>query len=99
MALLDGLIVAATVIAWSAIIDRLCCYVPALDRFFEPSAVRLVENGQILLRNMRAQLVTRAELMEQLRLKGIDSVADVKLACLESNGEISIIPFEPERAG
>lgn len=98
-ALLDGLIVAGTVIGWSAIIDRLCYYVPALDRFFEPAAVRLVEDGRILLGNMRTQLVTRSELMEQLRLKGIDSVADVKLACLESSGEISVIPLGSGRPG
>lgn len=94
-ALLDGLIVAAVVIGWSGIIDRLCYFVPAINRLFEPAPVRLVEDGQILLRNMRAQYVTRGELMEQVRLHGLLSVGDVKLACLEANGEISVIPREP----
>lgn len=93
-ALTDGLVVAATVIGWAALIDWICYHVPALDRVFEPAAVRLVEDGKLHMRNMRAQLVTRAELLEQLRLHGIESIADVRLACLEANGEISVIPFE-----
>lgn len=89
--LFDGLIVAATVIAWSALIDRLCYFFPAVGRILEPSTVCLVENGRLLLRNMRDQLVTRAELMEQLRLQGVDSLAKVARACIEPNGEISVI--------
>jgi uncharacterized membrane protein YcaP (DUF421 family) len=63
-----------------------------LSRLAEPPPVCLVENGQLLLRNLRREYVTRAELMEQLRLHGIDSLREVKLAYLEANGEISVIP-------
>lgn len=89
--LLDGTVVAATVVFWSALLDRLCYFVPAMARLVEPSPVRLVENGRLLLRNMRREYVTRDELMEQLRLNGIASLQEVQAAFLEANGEISVI--------
>lgn len=89
--LLDGTMVAATVVFWSALLDRLSYFIPAFSRLVEPQPVRLVENGQILLYNLRREYVTRAELMEQLRLNGIGSLQEVQAAFLEANGEISVI--------
>lgn len=89
--LLDGTVVAATVVFWSVALDRASYFIPALGRLVEPPPVCLVENGRILLRNLRREYVTRDELMEQLRLNGIASLQEVKIAFLESNGEISVI--------
>jgi len=40
---------------------------------------------------MRAELVTTEELMAQLREKGIEDYAQVKRACMEADGMISVI--------
>jgi uncharacterized membrane protein YcaP (DUF421 family) len=50
-----------------------------------------VENGRLLRRNMRSELVTVEELMAQLREKGIENAADVRAAFIESDGHISVI--------
>lgn len=89
--LFDGLVVAATVIGWSSLIDRLCYFVPAVGRLMEPSPICLVDDGRILKRNMRKQFVTRDELMEELRQNGVESLSDVKRVYLESDGEVSVI--------
>lgn len=40
---------------------------------------------------MRAEFVTKEELMAQLREKGVEDCAQVKQACMEADGMISVI--------
>jgi len=42
-------------------------------------------------RNMRQEFITEEELKGQLRQQGISELAEVKEACLEANGELSVI--------
>ncbi len=55
------------------------------------SSLILIENGRMLRKNMRAELVTAEELMAQLRENGIEDCAQVKRACMEADGMISVI--------
>lgn len=60
---------------------------PVLDG--EP--IVLVENGNVLQKNMRRERLTMEDLAEQARRSSIDSLENVKWAVLETNGEISFI--------
>jgi uncharacterized membrane protein YcaP (DUF421 family) len=60
----------------------------------EGEPVVLVENGRPIERNLRRERVTLPELAAQARLHELESLADVRLAVLETNGDISIIPAE-----
>lgn len=51
----------------------------------------IIENGRILEHELFKNRLTIAELNEELRLKNIN-IADVYLAIIENNGQISIIP-------
>jgi uncharacterized membrane protein YcaP (DUF421 family) len=51
----------------------------------------LVRDGRILGRNLRAELMTKADLLEQLREQGIDDVKQVKACRLEGDGRMSVI--------
>ncbi|HZR55189.1 MAG TPA: YetF domain-containing protein [Streptosporangiaceae bacterium] len=51
----------------------------------------LVENGQLIDRNMRRERLTLDDLAEKARLSEIASIADIKWAVLETNGGISFI--------
>jgi uncharacterized membrane protein YcaP (DUF421 family) len=51
----------------------------------------LVENGRLIDRNMRRERLTLDDLAEKARLSEIASIADIKWAVLETNGEISFI--------
>ena len=43
---------------------------------------------------MRKELITEEELRSQMRLQGITDLKEVKRACLEPTGDISIIKTE-----
>ncbi|MDX3895988.1 DUF421 domain-containing protein [Pusillimonas sp.] len=87
----DGIIVVATIVVWSVVLDRAAYYSPFVHRLLEPDRVCLIRDGRIIRSGLRSEHIGRGELMEQLRLKGIESVADVKRAYLEANGEFSVI--------
>ncbi|MGH8811859.1 MAG: DUF421 domain-containing protein, partial [Advenella sp.] len=79
----DGLIVAAGIVLWSFLVDRLGYFFPAVSRVLSPDQLLLVKDGILQLKNMRREYVTRAELLEQLRIHGIDELMHVKRAFLE----------------
>ncbi len=87
----DGLLVAAGIVLWSFLVDRLGYFFPVVDRVLSPDRLLLVKDGILQLKNMRREYVTRAELLEQLRINGVDELVQVKRAFLEANGEISVI--------
>jgi len=97
----DGIVLVATIICWSYALEWAGHRFPAIQRFISPPALPLVRDGRMLRRNMRQELLTEDDLMSQLRLQGVDDLACVKLACMESDGEVSVItrePPEPEKA-
>lgn len=53
----------------------------------------IVENGKIHQREMKKNRFTVDELMEELRMKGITDISTVKYAILETNGQISVLPY------
>ena len=87
----DGIIVVTTIVGWSFLLDRLTYRFPALRRFLEPQRICLIRDGRIIVSGLKSEHISRGELMEQLRLKGVGNLAKVKRAYLESTGEFSII--------
>ena len=87
----DGIVLIATLVAWNVAIDRLAYAWPWLGRLLEPPAVLLVRNGVIQQANLRRERMTHAELMGKLRSRGVDKLAQVKRARMETDGEISVI--------
>lgn len=93
---IDGIFVVATIVLWTVVVDRISFHVPAIDRLLEPKRICLVRNGKIERSGMRSEHITRSELMELLRLKGIGSLSTVKRAYLESTGEFSVITVDED---
>jgi uncharacterized membrane protein YcaP (DUF421 family) len=60
---------------------------PILDG--EP--IVLIEDGELIEPNLRRQRLTREEIGAEARLEGINSLADVRWAILETNGQISFV--------
>jgi uncharacterized membrane protein YcaP (DUF421 family) len=52
----------------------------------------LVMNGRLLEGNLKRQRMTRSELEAEVRLQQAESIEDVKLAVLETAGNVSVIP-------
>jgi uncharacterized membrane protein YcaP (DUF421 family) len=95
---LAGGVIAAVVILVSArIFDLLVQRFPRLRRAVVGEPRVLISHGDVWRRALREEEVSMDELNEALREHGLEHTRDVKLAILEVDGSISIIP-EPEAA-
>lgn len=56
----------------------------------KPSIV--IRNGKLVLSELKNQVFTVNDLMEELRMKGYFNIEDVEYAILETNGQVSVIP-------
>lgn len=87
----EALIVVGTIFFWNHVIDWLNYRVPALQGILEPPPLPLIENGRLLRRNMRHELITMDELKAHLREHGVTEPTQVERAVMESDGEVSVI--------
>jgi uncharacterized membrane protein YcaP (DUF421 family) len=87
----EGVLLVLTIVFWDFAIDWLGYRVKALAWLTRPPPLPLVEDGRMLIRNMRREMITKEELLSQIREQGLDDVDEVKKAYLEGNGEISVI--------
>jgi uncharacterized membrane protein YcaP (DUF421 family) len=87
----EGVLLVLTIVFWDFAIDWLGYRFKALAWLTRPPPLPLVEDGQMLLRNMRREMITKDELLSQIRAQGLDGIENVKRAYLEGNGEISVI--------
>jgi uncharacterized membrane protein YcaP (DUF421 family) len=62
-------------------------------RLIEGTPTVLVEDGQLIEPHLRRESIERDEVEMVVREHGIDSLDDVKLAVLETDGSISIVPM------
>ncbi len=53
----------------------------------------LIQNGRIIEKNLRAEAITEEELLTSLRRQGIESVSEVRSACLETDGDLTVERF------
>lgn len=90
----DGLVMIATLMAWDYLVNLLSYRVRFIERLISARPVQIVRDGRLLPRNMRREYVTEAELMSFLRREGLDDLAAVKSAFVESEGRISVVPVK-----
>lgn len=64
---------------------------PYFHRLFTPPPTLLVKEGKVEWRNLRREGVDRGELEMAVREHGVETIEEVKLAMLESDGSISIV--------
>lgn len=80
-----------TLLALSFGLNRLTARSRKARRLLEGSPTLLVHDGRILAEPMRKESVSRNDLLTALREQGIASVAEVRYAVLELDGQISVI--------
>jgi uncharacterized membrane protein YcaP (DUF421 family) len=90
----EGAVLIATIFFWNYFLDWLGFRFPWAHRLLHGTPMLLVSEGRILWKNLHRQLLTRADLMEQLREQGVEDVAEVKRAFLEADGRMSVIRHE-----
>ena len=90
----EGAILVSTIIGWNWLLDFLSFHVPLIRRFANAERLLLVQRGVLQRRNLRREFITLEELQGKLREQGIEKLAEVKSAWLESDGQISVIRMQ-----
>lgn len=88
----DAMISATVLISWDRIMNALAYYVKPLRHFLRHDPMPVVEDGVVVKRSARKELLTEGDIMEKLREQGIESLSQVRKAYVEADGRISVIP-------
>lgn len=96
-----GLVSAATLLVANVAVSRLRIAWPTFGRLVEGTPTLLVHDGRFVTDNLRREGIQRDEVESILREHGVAEVGDVRVAYLEPDGAISVIPRTSEviRAG
>jgi uncharacterized membrane protein YcaP (DUF421 family) len=92
--LVGGLVSALTLLLMNLLFTALLDRYPWLEKRVIGEPAVLVSDGHPRSDCMRREGVTRDELMAALREHGVTDLRDVRLAVLEIDGEISVVPRE-----
>jgi uncharacterized membrane protein YcaP (DUF421 family) len=92
--LLGGLAAAAVLFAMNFLLKKLMFRFKGFGSFVQEKPEILIHDGQLDFKALNKLSITHEELQEAMREHGVEHFADVKLAMLEIDGNISIISGE-----
>jgi len=95
--LVHGFAVITTVVALNRGINWLMVRNEAIEQIVEGVPASLVQDGKLVLSNLRRHGLSQEELFEFLRAHGVENLGTVREAYFEQNGQISIFPYKTER--
>jgi uncharacterized membrane protein YcaP (DUF421 family) len=72
---------------------------PRLRRLLAGTAVVLVHDGQFVPAHLRQVRLTEDDVRAAIRRRGFDSLNAVRLAIIEPNGEIGVVPVRGVERG
>jgi len=75
------------------LLARLAFLSEAFGKLVKGAAEEVVRNGKPIGDTMRANKISESDLFEEIRLNGkVEDLHDVRIATMERNGQISVIP-------
>jgi uncharacterized membrane protein YcaP (DUF421 family) len=84
--------VLATIALLTVALSYVSFKIPKLRPVLDGEPLVLVQDGEVIERNLRRERITIDELLAEARQQQIGSLQQVRFAVLETNGKISIIP-------
>jgi uncharacterized membrane protein YcaP (DUF421 family) len=87
----EGVVLVCTIMFWNFAIDWASYHSPSLRRILQPQPLILVKNGRMNRHNMRKELITKEDLLSELREQGVDDLSLVKEARIEEDGHFSVV--------
>ena len=93
-----GIIGAVGLLAINWLVARVLFRSPRLTRMFEGSATILVREGQVDIKALKRETLTREELVDVIHRQGFEHLHQVKRCELEPNGTFYVEPYEPSGA-
>ena len=94
--LLVGIVAAGVLLVIDRWVGILFVRHPILESRFFGKPVILALNGKLVLLAMRHEEISEAEVMTAVHEQGMSDLSEVRLAMLEDDGSISVIPKEQE---
>ncbi len=100
--LFNGVIPIITIVFGQVLLSFICLKSNKVRNIVYGKPTILIENGNILERNLKHEMYTLSDLMEGLRMNNVSNIADVEFAILETTGQLSIVlksqkrPVNPE---
>lgn len=94
----DGILLVGVIIGWSFALNWLAHRSSWMARLLRPESLLLVRDGELLHRNMRKEMISEEQLLEQARKHGIADLTVVREGRMESDGHFSFIVGSRERA-
>lgn len=86
----DGAVMILTMMTLNYLLNYLSHRSVWIERLLTRPPVIVIRDGKMLLREMRREFLTKAELMGHLRSEGISSLDEVKSAYVENDGKLSV---------
>ena len=90
-----GLLLASTLIALIWTVGLASARSAKVERWVEGSPVLLAREGQVYRDVLRRELISREDFEKAMREAGCLDMADIRLAVLENNGHITVVPRQP----
>jgi len=87
----DGAVLVATLVAWNVGLDWLAYRSRTIRGLLEAPSLLIIKDGKWIRPNLKKEWITTDEVLAKLREVGIDDIAAVRSACLESDGELGVI--------
>jgi uncharacterized membrane protein YcaP (DUF421 family) len=84
----------AVIVAVHWVLTAIACRSHWFGTVFKGNSELVVENGKVLHSPMKHSHISEHDLIEQLRLRGVDDLQQVRAAFKERNGEISVLRQE-----
>ncbi len=95
--LLMGVIPIITLLCLSMILSVLTLKSLKLRALLAGVPSILIQNGTVNQKELRRTRMTLDEVLEELRLQGYTDLASVRYAVLETNGQLSILPYAQKK--
>jgi uncharacterized membrane protein YcaP (DUF421 family) len=90
-----ALIVISTITLLSVLVSWVSYRSGRVRLVTEGESIILVDDGDVIERNLRRERLTRGDLEEEARRQQVASLRDIRWAILERDGSISVIPKGP----
>ena len=95
--LYSGLVPILVVLGMELTLSGLIMRSVLIRRFFCGKPMILIDNGKIIMDNLRKTRVTLDELTGHLRQKDVLDIQTVQFAILETDGSLSVFPYPKDR--
>jgi uncharacterized membrane protein YcaP (DUF421 family) len=92
---LGGVIGATSLLITNYLVVRFLYDHRKLDQFVEGNADVLVDNGKVVTRHLKKELITMAQLEAAARKQGFESLSEVQQCILEPGGTLSFLGKKP----